>query len=96
MLWQRYLNDETVDVVIVVQFINLAHQFIFRDGVGQTNQGRLKTDLLAVQYLVVHIGFTGPVIANQNSGQVGGTLAGCLDIGNLFGDCMPDPLSRCI
>src|SRR5690606_36455619 len=56
LFWQRKLNDEAVDIVVVVELADLFEQFSFRGCAWHFDQRRFETDTLARLTLTSDIG----------------------------------------
>ena len=70
VLRQRKLNDESVNIIILVQLIYTPQELFFGNILLITDEGRLKSTLLAGQHLVFHIGFTASVVPYEHGYQV--------------------------
>ena len=70
MLGQRELDDETVNLVVVVEEVDDLEQFGFVDIFGKTIDGREESDLGAGFLFVGDIGLAGAVVADEDGGEM--------------------------
>ena len=81
VLGQWQLNDESVDIVVLVQFINTCQKLCLCDISLEADQCALKTTSLAGQHLVLYISLRATIMTHQYGCQMG--LLATL-INNLF------------
>ena len=70
VLRQRKLNDESVNIIILVQLVYALQELFFGNILLITDEGRLESTLLAGQHLVFHIGFAASVVPYEHGYQV--------------------------
>ena len=72
MLRHRELHQDAVDRVVVVERVDELEELLLGSCLGQTDGGRLVSDLLGVFPLRLHIALACGVFTHQNHGQVRG------------------------
>ena len=72
---QRQLHDKTVDIGVVVEFVDGVEQFVFGYVVLVADEGRLKSALLAGNHFVAHVCLAAAVVAHENCHQMRAAFA---------------------
>ena len=83
---QRQLHDETVDILVRIQFGDPAEQFFLARVRFHPHHGGVETDLVAIPDLVGDIGFAGAVVADEHRRQMRRAAAGREQLAYLFAD----------
>ena len=71
VLRQRQLHDESVNVVVAVEFFDAGEEFLFRHRLVEADERRLEPAFLAGQHFILHVCFRASVVAHEDGGQMG-------------------------
>ena len=71
VLRERQLHDKSVNVLVLVQFVNAGQQFLLRHVIFIADECRLETTRFAGQHFVFYIGFASSVVSDEDGSQVG-------------------------
>ena len=70
MFRQRQLDDKAVYIRISVQLLHTGQKLLFGNISLETDQRGFEATLFTGNHLILHIGFTSPVVPHQYGGQM--------------------------